>query len=145
MVANLTRLTHKIAIQLHLVAESCTICSFRSRQPVRKLLENPRNYKMRPASVWNIFFSNLKNLKCFFFLPRSKKERKDLISILRGSAAVLLLTDRSWKGQRFWDALLCVVVAAVWLGIILGFYPLKDNCMGLCCTKVYPKVSGLSR
>jgi len=26
-----TRLTHKIAIQLHLVAESCTICNSRSR------------------------------------------------------------------------------------------------------------------
>jgi hypothetical protein len=26
--------THKIAIQLHLVAESCTICSSRSRQPL---------------------------------------------------------------------------------------------------------------
>jgi len=28
MAAKLTRLTHKIAIQLHLVADSCTICSF---------------------------------------------------------------------------------------------------------------------
>jgi len=40
--AKLTRLTHKIAIiQLHLVAESCTICSTHSRQPVRKLLDTP--------------------------------------------------------------------------------------------------------
>jgi hypothetical protein len=39
MAAKLTRLTHKIAIQLHLVAESCTICSSRSRRPVRKLLD----------------------------------------------------------------------------------------------------------
>jgi len=31
-------MTHKIEIQLDLVAESCTICSSRSRQPVRKLL-----------------------------------------------------------------------------------------------------------
>jgi hypothetical protein len=38
MAAKLTRLTHKIAIQLHLVAERCTICSSRSRRPVRKLL-----------------------------------------------------------------------------------------------------------
>jgi hypothetical protein len=30
-----------IAIQLHLVAESCTICSSRSRRPVRKLLDTP--------------------------------------------------------------------------------------------------------
>jgi hypothetical protein len=39
MTAKLTRLTHKIAIQLHLVVESCTICSSRSRRPVRKLLD----------------------------------------------------------------------------------------------------------
>jgi len=39
MVAKLTRLTHKIVIQLHLVAESCTICSSRCRRPVRKLLD----------------------------------------------------------------------------------------------------------
>jgi len=39
MVAKLTRLPHKIAIQLYLVAVSCTICSSRSRRPVRKLLD----------------------------------------------------------------------------------------------------------
>jgi hypothetical protein len=41
MAAKLTRLTHKIAIQLHLVVENCTICSSRSRRPVRKLLDTP--------------------------------------------------------------------------------------------------------
>jgi hypothetical protein len=41
MVAKLTRLTHEIAIQLHLVAESYTTCSSRSRWPVRKLLDTP--------------------------------------------------------------------------------------------------------
>jgi hypothetical protein len=41
MAAKLTRLTHKVAIQLHLVAESCTICSSRSRRPVQKLLHTP--------------------------------------------------------------------------------------------------------
>jgi hypothetical protein len=39
MAAKVSRLTHKIAIQLHPVAESCTICSSRSRRPVRKLLD----------------------------------------------------------------------------------------------------------
>jgi len=34
MAAKLTRLTHKIAIQLHLVAESYISCSSRSRWPV---------------------------------------------------------------------------------------------------------------
>jgi hypothetical protein len=41
MAAKLTRLTRKIAIQLHLVVESCTIYSSRSRRPVRKLLDTP--------------------------------------------------------------------------------------------------------
>jgi hypothetical protein len=39
MVANLTILTHKIEIQLHLVAESCSIYSSRSRRSVQKLLD----------------------------------------------------------------------------------------------------------
>jgi hypothetical protein len=39
MAVKLTRLTHKIAIQLHLVAESCTIYSSRPRRPVRKLFD----------------------------------------------------------------------------------------------------------
>jgi hypothetical protein len=39
--AKLTRLTHKIAIKLHLVAESFTTCSSRSRWSVRKLLDTP--------------------------------------------------------------------------------------------------------
>jgi hypothetical protein len=39
--AKLTILAHKIAIQLHLLAESCTSCSARSRRPVRKLFDTP--------------------------------------------------------------------------------------------------------
>jgi hypothetical protein len=41
MSAKLTRLTHKIAIQLQLGVESCIICSSRSRWPVRKHLDTP--------------------------------------------------------------------------------------------------------
>jgi len=39
MAARLARLTYKIAKQLHLLAESYTICSSRSRPLVRKLLD----------------------------------------------------------------------------------------------------------
>jgi len=39
MATKLIRLTHKIAIRPPLVAESCTICSSRSRRPVRKRLD----------------------------------------------------------------------------------------------------------
>jgi hypothetical protein len=41
MATKLTRLTHKMAIQLHLVAESYTICSSRSRCQVLKLVDTP--------------------------------------------------------------------------------------------------------
>jgi hypothetical protein len=41
MAAELTRLTHKIAIQLHLVADSWTVCCSRSRRSVRKRLDTP--------------------------------------------------------------------------------------------------------
>jgi hypothetical protein len=41
MAARLIRLTHRIAIRLHLGAEGCTICSSLSRRPVRKLLHTP--------------------------------------------------------------------------------------------------------
>jgi hypothetical protein len=47
MTTKLTRLTHTIAMQLHIVAESCTICSSRSRWPVRKLLDTPSYFKQR--------------------------------------------------------------------------------------------------
>jgi hypothetical protein len=51
MAAKLTILTHKIAIQLHLVAERCTICSFCSRQPVWKFLDSPSYVLQRNQSV----------------------------------------------------------------------------------------------
>jgi len=41
MAAKLTRLTHEIAIKLHLLGKTCTICSFRSMRSVRKLLVTP--------------------------------------------------------------------------------------------------------
>jgi len=44
MAEKLTRLTHKKATQLHLVAEGSTICSFRSRRPVRNFWIHPRKH-----------------------------------------------------------------------------------------------------
>jgi hypothetical protein len=68
MAAKLTKLTHKIAIQLHLVAESCTIRSSRSRRPVRKLLDTPSYVYIRLAvsSFWSdTALSNLVYSACF--------------------------------------------------------------------------------
>jgi hypothetical protein len=41
MAAKLAWMTHKIVIQLHLVAESCTICGSHTRQLIGKLLDTP--------------------------------------------------------------------------------------------------------
>jgi hypothetical protein len=51
MEVKLTRLTHQIVIQLHLVLESCTICSFCSKRLVRKLLDTPS------YAVWCVYTS----------------------------------------------------------------------------------------
>jgi hypothetical protein len=57
MVTKLTRLAHKIAIQLHLVAESCTMCSAHSRWLVQKLLDTP-SYDATLFSVplYNLYY-----------------------------------------------------------------------------------------
>jgi hypothetical protein len=60
MAAKLTRPTHKIVIQLRLVAQSCTICSSRSRRPVRKLLVTPP-YLMMLVSDTKQLWPNFKH------------------------------------------------------------------------------------
>jgi len=58
--AKLTRLTYKKATRLHLVAKSRTVCSSRSRRPVRKLLDTPSytGIETEPSSwevgVWSL-------------------------------------------------------------------------------------------
>jgi len=56
MAAKLTRLTHKIAIQLHLVAERFTICSARSRWSVRNLLDTP-SHNLRALSCGGMLYT----------------------------------------------------------------------------------------
>jgi hypothetical protein len=76
-VAKLTRLTHKIAIKLHIVAESCTICSSSSRRPVRILLDTPSCHD---------------SLKSVSTLTRYMKVRFYTVHCLR----------YNWSTQRFW-------------------------------------------
>jgi hypothetical protein len=51
MAANLTRLTHRIVIQLYLLAESYTICTSRSRRPILKLLDTPSYIALRSLTL----------------------------------------------------------------------------------------------
>jgi hypothetical protein len=75
MVAKLTRLTHKIAIQLHLVAECCNICISRSRRPVRKLSDTPSNIKRKTPLCY-------RRLEALFLHPRNRKLRQPNVKIL---------------------------------------------------------------
>jgi hypothetical protein len=54
MESKFTKLTHKIAKQLHVVAESSTICSSRSRRPVRRLLDIPSHDSICIHILWKI-------------------------------------------------------------------------------------------
>jgi len=56
MTATLTRLTHEIAIQLNLVAESCTICSSHFRRSVRKLLDTLSHSAGNRGRWWEFDF-----------------------------------------------------------------------------------------
>jgi hypothetical protein len=66
MAAKLTILTHKIAIQLHLLAESCTICSIHSiRRPVRKILDTP----WHSNNIIFLFSFSSSSSSIFYFFP----------------------------------------------------------------------------
>jgi hypothetical protein len=85
MAAELTRLTHKIAIQLHLVAESCIICSSRSRRPVRKLLDTPSYY-----NLWALYEEQA-NLR---YVPKPKQF--PIVSRVTSEIMVMLLIRKSY-------------------------------------------------
>jgi hypothetical protein len=107
MATNLTRLTHKIAIQLHIMAESYTICSSRSRRPVRKLLDTPsyiwhqvyqQNFSLEQTSIpvlriqaYRILSKKIwkELMKCSFFLSR------EVWGIHDGE-------DSSWESRSSW-------------------------------------------
>jgi len=60
MAAKVTRLTHKIAIQLLLVSEGCTICSSCSKWPVRKLLVTPSYKTIRSHLVCVFMYTTIR-------------------------------------------------------------------------------------
>jgi len=62
-----TRLTHKIATQLQLVAESRTIYSSLSRRPVRKLLDTTSYIHFSSLAIYGInMYSFIQNLWAHF-------------------------------------------------------------------------------
>jgi hypothetical protein len=101
MTVKLTRLTHKIAIQLHLVAESCTIFSSRSSRPVRKIWVHPRllNPKVTYAfkmgynvAVKNQTHSRTATLKTDDTKPDSEPVHPPHILIINALRLILVLS-----------------------------------------------------
>jgi hypothetical protein len=116
MAAKLTRLTHKIAIQLHLVAESCTICSSRSRSPVRKLLDTPSYYWdsltfWMSVFVWPLPGDAHSYVSIFSKIPKSKLHKwiilpvilygGDIRSLILGTEQKLKVSENKMHGKRF--------------------------------------------
>jgi hypothetical protein len=77
MAEKLTRLIHKIVIQLNLVTESCNICSSRSRRPVRNVWIHPRMLQAK-CDIRNFFqyLGILNNAKALSVLYNSKQMMK---------------------------------------------------------------------
>jgi hypothetical protein len=92
MAAKLTRLTHKIAIQLHLVAESYTICSSRSRWAVRKLLDTPSycfSFLHAHSTVaLNKILSKLKNFALVTWSLKLHHVRNSQRSVMTSTTAI---------------------------------------------------------
>jgi len=63
METKLTRLTHKISIQLYLTAERFTIWSSPSRWPVRKLLDRPSYYLVYAWTLPSAFYSRMYSVR----------------------------------------------------------------------------------
>jgi hypothetical protein len=127
MAAKLTRLTHKIAIQLHLVAESWTICSSRSRQPVRKLLDTPSCTSIPPYVLiacvkhrgsFNLPASSV--LSCF--LRWSSFDKIEKISLWTSCKVglTLPLCVNFMNSQRTHEVVFAINFAD-WLVSLLGF------------------------
>jgi hypothetical protein len=102
MAAKLARLTHKIMIQLHLVAESCTICSSHSRRPIRKLLDTPSSSSdgMLGADRKQTFYkitSNIIFVVCRLYTLINAKWRSCVCcSPLVSSSGLLNRYQRNW-------------------------------------------------
>jgi len=99
MAAKITRLTHKIAIQLHLVGESCTISSFRSRRPVRKLMDTPSH--IQRGKIWGQRIESRNTSQSIAEFHNQDKKKKQMTGGLRASANQFCLPEVNKYVQFF--------------------------------------------
>jgi hypothetical protein len=80
MAEKLTRLTHRIAIQMHIVAVSCIICSSRARLPVRKLMDTSSYVKI-PCITSAIFYSH--NIRYTNYMKERHSEKLTVAQLVK--------------------------------------------------------------
>jgi hypothetical protein len=123
MVAKLNILTHKIAIRLHLLAESRTICSSRSRRPVRKLLDTP-SYRDagRPHCGYEVGTS-------LSLICGKKKKKKDKIVRKRNLINRSVITDKERSTASAKILYLCrISLTGYWAtGLVIGGFESRQG------------------
>jgi hypothetical protein len=101
MAVKLTTLTHKIAIQLHLVAESCSICRSRSRRTFRKLFDTS-SYTDMPClltgPIDHIRSMHVFTERILIFLHRSKFVHISSRGLLGCDAVIVLVGYQRFRG-----------------------------------------------
>jgi hypothetical protein len=111
MAAKLTRLTHRIAIQLPMMADSCTICSSRSRRSGRKLLDTP-SYFWTPGILNKALLRGTYHLSQTVWMMAHRQVLKKTLQI-----AQFLIRDNSSDSKRrkvgLWFVVLVVLVVLV--------------------------------
>jgi hypothetical protein len=100
MAAKLTRLTHKIATQMHLVAGSYTICSSGSRRPVWKVLDT-LSYEWVSECVELMALQQSLRKRSLFLLPFDRNLKNAECS------NILLLSTCIYKGDIYEFAFFC--------------------------------------
>jgi hypothetical protein len=151
MAAKLTRLTHRIAIQLHLVTESSTICSSRSRQSVRKLL----NTHFRFGN--NLFYTRSK-YSCHSMINRELLQyyvsNTDIISHLKRQEDDYRWVDKDLvgHGHGLFQSTILAFVLIIWRRLketsvrrasrpILTYSMVQDSIWNANCHSACQKIS----
>jgi len=119
-VAKLTTLTHKIAIQLCLVTESCTISSSRSRRPVREILDTT-SYLLRGCVALGVLLTTFIRFhyECYFVeelrktgnrFNSSVRDKHGYTEQVSACLAIIVVLTSLHCNRNTWTVCVCVPV-----------------------------------
>jgi len=108
MAAKVTRLTHKIAIQLHPVAENCTVSSSGSMRPIQKILDTC-SYIAHFSSIQEFLVNFSLSLAHFFWglTFRLWKEEEEVVKS-KNSALSCQLRNHIAPGMNLGESIIII-------------------------------------